>query len=68
MQDDTPVLYAMHCLICSKALSLKQVFYPVILLYMIAAFLQGGPGSASMGLLNNLRSWLWIPVAQDAFR
>ena len=36
-----------------------QLFYPVVLLYMVAAFLQGGPAS-SMGLLNNIRSFLFI--------
>ena len=45
-----------------------QVFYPFVLFYMIAAFLQGGAGTASMGMLNNLRQYLWIPITQDAFR
>ena len=44
-----------------------QVFYPVILLYMVAAFLQGGT-AVSMGLLNNIRSFLFIRVSQDAYR
>ena len=44
-----------------------QVFYPVILLYMVAAFLQGGT-AVSMGLLNNVRSFLFIRVSQDAYR
>lgn len=44
-----------------------QVFYPVILLYMIAAFLQGGP-AVSMGMLNNVRTYLFIRVSQDAYR
>ena len=47
---------------------LLQVFYPFVLFYMIAAFLQGGAGTASMGMLNNLRQYLWIPITQDAFR
>ena len=45
-----------------------QVFYPFVLFYMIAAFLQGGAGTASMGMLNNLRQFLWIPITQNAFR
>ena len=44
-----------------------QVFYPVILVYMIAAFLQGGT-AVSMGLLNNIRTFLFIRVSQDAYR
>jgi ATP-binding cassette subfamily B (MDR/TAP) protein 6 len=47
---------------------MMQVFYPAILLYMLAAFFQGGPGTGSMGLLNNMRSYLWIPIAQNAYR
>lgn len=45
-----------------------QVFYPFVLFYMVAAFLQGGAGTASNGLLNNLRQFLWIPITQDAYR
>ena len=45
-----------------------QIFYPVVLLYMVAAFFQGGAGTGSSGLLNNLRSYLWIPIAQNAYR
>lgn len=45
-----------------------QIFYPFVLLYMLAAFFQGGAGTGSMGLLNNLRSYLWIPIAQNAYR
>ena len=45
-----------------------QVFYPFVLLYMVASYLQGGIGTGSMGLLSNLRQWLWIPVFQTAYR
>ncbi len=45
-----------------------QIFYPYALLYMVAAFFQGGAGTGATGLLNNLRSYLWIPIAQNAFR
>lgn len=46
----------------------KQVLYPFVLLYMVAAYLQGGIGTSSMGLLSNVRQWLWIPVFQTAYR
>ena len=45
-----------------------QVFYPVVFLYMLAAFFQGGAGTGSSGMLNNARSYLWIPIGQNAFR
>ncbi|BDA42838.1 ATP-binding cassette sub-family B member 6, mitochondrial [Coccomyxa sp. Obi] len=45
-----------------------HIFYPYALLYMVAAFFQGGAGTGATGLLNNLRSYLWIPIAQNAFR
>ncbi|KAK9792972.1 hypothetical protein WJX73_004493 [Symbiochloris irregularis] len=46
----------------------KQVFYPFVCLYMVASYLQGGIGTSSMGLLSNMRTWLWIPVFQAAYR
>eukprot|EP00891_Asterochloris_glomerata_P000737 jgi/Astpho2/737/e_gw1.00015.6.1_t len=45
-----------------------DVFYPIVVLYMVAAFLQGGAGTGSMGAINNIRQYLWIPIQQDAFR
>ncbi len=45
-----------------------QLFYPVVLLYLGAVFLQGGSGAGSIGILNNLRSYFWIPITQDAYR
>lgn len=44
------------------------MFFPYVALYLGAAFLQGGAGTGSNGLLNNLRSWLWIPISQSAYR
>lgn len=44
------------------------MLYPFVLLYMVAAYLQGGIGTSSMGLLSNVRQWLWIPVFQTAYR
>lgn len=37
--------------------------WDLILYYVLLKFLQGG-GVGSMGLLNNLRSFLWIKVQQ----
>jgi len=37
-----------------------------VTLYLVVSFLQGGPGGMAMGLLNNLRSYCWIPVSQAA--
>ncbi|KAK9823014.1 hypothetical protein WJX81_007044 [Elliptochloris bilobata] len=48
--------------------TLYQVFFPYVALYLGAAFLQGGAGTGSIGLLNNLRNWLWIPISQSAYR
>ena len=45
-----------------------QVFFPYVALYLGASFLQGGAGTGSSGLLNNLRTWLWYPISQDAYR
>ena len=44
------------------------MFYPVVFLYMLASFFQGGAGTGSSGMLNNARSYLWIPIGQNAFR
>ena len=52
----------------ANSMPTMQVFYPFVLFYMVAAFLQGGAGTASMGMLNNLRQYLWIPITQDAYR
>ncbi|CAL5222423.1 g4785 [Coccomyxa viridis] len=45
-----------------------NVFYPIVFLYMLASFFQGGAGTGSSGMLNNARSYLWIPIGQNAFR
>lgn len=41
--------------------------YDLILIYVGLKFLQGG-GTGSMGLLNNLRSYLWIKIQQFTTR
>lgn len=45
-----------------------QVFYPYVLGYIVAYFFQGGSGGSAMGLLSNIRSYLWIPITQNAYR
>lgn len=41
--------------------------WDLILIYVAFKFLQGG-GTGGMGLLNNLRSFLWIRIQQYATR
>ena len=45
-----------------------QVFYPFVLAYLIASYLQGGVGAGSSGPLTNLRQYLWVPIFQTAYR
>lgn len=42
--------------------------WKLILFYMFLAFLQGGGGSISMGIISNLRSFLWVKVQQYTSR
>ena len=42
-------------------------FYPTVVLYMLLFYFLGG-GLGSMGLLSNMRQYLWIPVQQDTYR
>ena len=51
-----------------QTFTLMEVFYPWVAAYMAVAFLQGGPGTASMGVMSNLRQYLWIPTTQNAYR
>eukprot|EP00879_Flechtneria_rotunda_P018678 GHRR01019601.1.p1 GENE.GHRR01019601.1~~GHRR01019601.1.p1 ORF type:complete len:623 (+),score=198.83 GHRR01019601.1:173-2041(+) len=48
--------------------SFMQLLKPWELLYLAAIFFQGGVGGGITGFINNARQWLWIPVAQDAYR
>ena len=41
---------------------------PWVLAYMIAYFFQGGSGGGAVGLISNLRSYLWIPISQNSYR
>ena len=45
-----------------------QVFYPFVLAYLVAGYLQGGVGAGSSGPLTNLRQYLWVPIFQTAYR
>ncbi|KAG2483230.1 hypothetical protein HYH03_017887 [Edaphochlamys debaryana] len=48
--------------------TLGQLVWPWIALYLTAVFFQGGAGGGIVGFINNVRSFLWIPVTQDAYR
>ncbi|GFH15578.1 mitochondrial half-size ABC transporter, membrane protein [Haematococcus lacustris] len=37
-------------------------------LYLVAILFQGGAGGGMVGVINNLRQLMWIPVSQDAYR
>ena len=41
---------------------------PWVLAYMVAYFFQGGTGGGAVGLITNLRSYLWIPISQNSYR
>lgn len=34
------------------------------MLYLACLFFQGGAGGGITGFVNNMRTWLWIPVSQ----
>jgi ATP-binding cassette subfamily B (MDR/TAP) protein 6 len=48
------------------AFSFLEAFYPAVALYLGLWFFQGGAGGG--GLLSNLRSYIYIPVAQASYR
>ncbi|KAL4420506.1 hypothetical protein ABPG75_010162 [Micractinium tetrahymenae] len=45
-----------------------EVFFPWVLAYLVAYFFQGGSGGGAVGLISNLRSYLWIPISQNSYR
>eukprot|EP00201_Polytomella_parva_P019082 CAMPEP_0175051040 /NCGR_PEP_ID=MMETSP0052_2-20121109/7575_1 /TAXON_ID=51329 ORGANISM="Polytomella parva, Strain SAG 63-3" /NCGR_SAMPLE_ID=MMETSP0052_2 /ASSEMBLY_ACC=CAM_ASM_000194 /LENGTH=815 /DNA_ID=CAMNT_0016315273 /DNA_START=575 /DNA_END=3023 /DNA_ORIENTATION=- len=45
-----------------------QLMSPWVVLYLTAFFFQGGSGGGTVGIVNNIRSFLWVPVSQDAFK
>ena len=47
----------------------SQAFLPWVLAWLTLYFLQGGGGGGgAVGLLSNIRSYLWIPIGQATFR
>ncbi|OWA52059.1 ATP-binding cassette sub-family B member 6, mitochondrial [Hypsibius exemplaris] len=60
----TPIYYKY---IVDSLTGAKDFRYDLILIYVFVRFLQGG-GTGAMGFLNNLRSYLWIPIQQYTTR
>jgi len=44
----------------------STAFYPWVFTWLVLYFLQGGGGG--VGLLSNIRSFLWIPIGQASYR
>lgn len=51
-----------------ERVSFLGLFYPWVAYYMIFTFLQGGTGGGTVGILPNMRSYLWIPISQSAYK
>ncbi|GLC47382.1 hypothetical protein PLESTB_001360600 [Pleodorina starrii] len=51
-----------------EGLSFGALVWPWVVLYLAAVFFQGGAGGGVVGFINNIRSYLWIPVSQDSYR
>ena len=43
----------------------KQAYTPAVAGPFL---LQGGSGGGAVGLISNLRSYLWIPISQNSYR
>lgn len=52
----------------SDTVPFPTLFYPWVAYYMLSTFLQGGTGGGTVGILPNLRSYLWIPISQSAYK
>lgn len=52
----------------ARTFPFKEVFWPWVAAYMVAYFFQGGSGGGAVGLISNLRSYLWIPISQNSYR
>lgn len=52
----------------TQKLDFSSLFTPWVALWLGLWLLQGGSGGGSIGLLSNLRSYLWIPISQNAYR
>ncbi|KAI3430799.1 hypothetical protein D9Q98_009211 [Chlorella vulgaris] len=51
-----------------QTFAFTEIFLPWVLAYMVAYFFQGGSGGGAVGLVSNLRSYLWIPISQNSYR
>lgn len=52
-----------------KAVPFAEAFFPWVFAWLALFFLQGGGGGGfAVGLLSNIRSYLWIPIGQNSFR
>jgi len=48
--------------------SFGALAYPWVVLYLVCSLFQGGTGGGTVGLLSNLRQFLWIPISQEAYK
>ncbi|GIL44034.1 hypothetical protein Vafri_1601 [Volvox africanus] len=51
-----------------ERMDFAALVWPWVVLYLTAVFFQGGAGGGVVGFINNIRSYLWIPVSQDSYR
>ncbi|GIL87517.1 hypothetical protein Vretimale_1580 [Volvox reticuliferus] len=51
-----------------ERMNFTALVWPWVVLYLTAVFFQGGAGGGVVGFINNIRSYLWIPVSQDCYR
>jgi len=50
------------------AVSFAYAFFPWCFYWLLAYMLQGGAGGGTVGLISNMRQYLWIPVTQRAYK
>jgi len=51
----------------SQSLPMETLLVPVAI-WLALSFAQGGAGGGTVGILPNLRQYLWIRISQDAYR
>ena len=56
------------CEDAARSFTFMQLLYPWTFYYLLVVFFQGGGAGSGMGIISNLRSWLWISVSQDAYK
>jgi ATP-binding cassette subfamily B (MDR/TAP) protein 6 len=49
-------------------ISFGQLAYPWVVFYLTCSLFQGGTGGGTVGLISNLRQYLWIPISQAAYK